>query len=164
MKTTRQMFIDANIFTYLLTGHPIYGRSCQGLLEKIEKGGLTGFISPLVIDEVSYVIMVQTARELKGSTETKSMKRVMSGIWHECVAPVDEFYGYLDQLISAGNLKVLSLDYTISRIALECSKEYRLLPRDALHAACCKAYGIKDIATNDSDFERVGFLEMWRPR
>jgi predicted nucleic acid-binding protein len=73
MKITRQMFIDANIFTYLLTGH----------------------------------------------------------------------------------LKVLSLDYSISRSALKCAKEYRLLPRDALHAACCKAYGISEMATNDGDFRRV---------
>ena len=163
MKTTKQTLIDANIFTYLLTGHPIYGKSFQKLLEAVEGGNITGFISPLVIDEVSYVIMVQTARELTGSMETKSMKRVMSGIWPECVAPVDEFYGYLDQIISAGNLKVLSLDYSISRIALECSKKYQLLPRDALHVACCKAYGIKDIATNDGDFKRVGFLKLWKP-
>jgi predicted nucleic acid-binding protein len=163
MKTTRHMFIDANIFTYLLTGHPVYGRSCQELLEKVEHGDITGFISPLVIDEVSYILMVQTARELKGSTETKSMKRVMSGIWQECLGPVGKFYEYLDHLISAGNLKVLSLDYSISRIALECAREYRLLPRDALHTACCKAYGIKDIATNDGDFQRIGFLRVWKP-
>ena len=62
MKITRQMFIDANIFTYLLTGHPIYGRNCQQLLEKVERGDLEAFISPLVIDEVSYVLMVQTGR------------------------------------------------------------------------------------------------------
>jgi len=41
------MFIDANIFTYLLTGHPIYGRNCQQLLEKVESGDLEAFISPL---------------------------------------------------------------------------------------------------------------------
>lgn len=163
MKTTRQRFIDANIFTYLLTGHPVYGRSCQKLLEEVEGGDITGFISPLVIDEVSYVLMVQVARESTGSTGTKSIKRIMSGIWQECLAPVNEFYNYLDQLISAGNLKILSLDYSISRISLECARDYRLLPRDALHAACCKAYGIKDIATNDGDFERVGFLKVWKP-
>ena len=57
MKITRQVFVDANIFTYLLTGHPVYGRSCQGLLEKVERGDIEAFISPLVIDEVSYVLM-----------------------------------------------------------------------------------------------------------
>jgi len=41
--------------------------------------------------------------------------------------------------------------YSISRIALELSKSNCLFPRDALHAACCKAHKITNIATNDSD-------------
>jgi uncharacterized protein len=163
MKTTRQVFIDANILTYLLTGHPIYGRSCQELLEKVESGDLDAFISPLVIDEVSYVLMFQTARKTGGSQDAKSIKRAMFGVWRDCIAPVGEFYDYLDLLISVGHLKVLSLDYSISRIALQCAEEYRLLPRDALHAACCKAYGITEMATNDSDFKRVDFLNLWKP-
>jgi len=48
MKITRQMFIDANIFTYLLTGHPIYGRNCQQLLGRVESGDLEAFISLII--------------------------------------------------------------------------------------------------------------------
>ena len=160
---SRKMFIDANIFTYLMTGHPTYGRKCQQLLEGVESGGLQAFISPLVIDEVSYVLMFQMARKAGGSQDARSIKRAMMADWKECLAPVGEFYEYIDLLISTGYLKVLSLDYSISRIALKCAKEYHLLPRDALHAACCKAYGISEIATNDGDFNRVSFLTIWKP-
>ncbi|MBN1234848.1 MAG: PIN domain-containing protein [Methanotrichaceae archaeon] len=163
MKITRQMFIDANIFTYLLTGHPIYGRNCQQLLEKVESGDLEAFISPLVIDEVSYVLMVQTARKTGVSQDAKSIKRAMLADWQECLTPVGKFYDYLDLLISTGHLKVLSLDYSVSRIALKCAKEYRLLSRDALHVACCEAYGIREMATNDGEFKRVSFLTLWNP-
>jgi predicted nucleic acid-binding protein len=76
MKITRQVFIDANIFTYLLTGHPTYGRSCQELLEKVEQGNIEAFISPLVIDEVSYILMVQTARRQEArKTQDQEKKR-----------------------------------------------------------------------------------------
>ena len=163
MKITRQVFIDANIFTYLLTGHPTYGRSCQKLLEKVEQGTIEAFISPLVIDEVSYVLMVQTARRTGSPNDARSIKKAMLYAWQDCLVPVREFHGYLDVLISKGHLKVLSLDYSISKIALECASEYRLLPRDALHTACCKAFGVKEMATNDADFERVGFLNLWKP-
>jgi predicted nucleic acid-binding protein len=163
MKITKRVFIDANIFTYLLTGHPTYGRSCQELLEKVEQGTIEAFISPLVIDEVSYVLMVQTARRTGSPNDARSMKKVMLHAWQDCLVPVNEFHDYLDVLISKGHLKVLSLDYSISKIALECASEYRLLPRDALHTACCKAFGIKEMATNDADFERVGFLNLWKP-
>jgi predicted nucleic acid-binding protein len=162
--TTTQIFIDANIFTYVLTDHPTYGQSCLELLEKVEGRNTTAFISPRIIDEVSYVLVIQKARELTGTIEIKSIKRVLPDLWEDCMSPVAEFYRYLDHLISVGVLKVLSLDYSISRMAFECERRYKLLPRDALHAACCNAYGIENIATNDSDFEIVDFLEVWKPR
>jgi predicted nucleic acid-binding protein len=40
---------------------------------------------------------------------------------------------------------------------------YGLLPNDTLHILTCYIYGIENIATNDSDFERVDFLKMWKP-
>ncbi len=38
--------------------------------------------------------------------------------------------------------------------------KYRLMPNDAIIAATCQHYGIKSIATFDSDFKRVEFLEI----
>ncbi len=43
------------------------------------------------------------------------------------------------------------------------SKKHNLLFSDAIHAASCKIFGIKHIATNDGDFDRVDFLKTWRP-
>ncbi len=86
MKTTSQIFIDANIFTYLLTDHPVYGRSCFELLEKVEQGAITGFISPLIIDEVAYILMLQKAKAIAGKMEIKNAKRVMAKFCNECGA------------------------------------------------------------------------------
>jgi predicted nucleic acid-binding protein len=71
------VFIDANIFTYLLTGHPTYGRSCQKLLEKVERGYIEAFVSPLVIDEVSYLQIVQTASRTGVPQDERSIKKAM---------------------------------------------------------------------------------------
>jgi len=43
------------------------------------------------------------------------------------------------------------------------SKKHNLLYSDAIHAASCEVYGIKHIASNDIDFERVDFLKRWKP-
>ncbi len=64
MRNMNSTFIDANIFTYFLTNHPKHGNNCTRFLEMIENGKMAGFISPLVIDEVSYVLMIQKGREL----------------------------------------------------------------------------------------------------
>lgn len=55
---------------------------------------------------------------------------------------------------------VLELNDDIFDISKEIVKKYYLLPNDALIAATCNYYGIKKIATFDSDFERVEFLEV----
>lgn len=163
MRSMNSIFIDANVFAYVLTNHPKYGDNCMRFLEEVEDGKREGFVSPLIIDEVSYVLMIQKGKELTGIKETMAVKQAISKILDKCLEPVAKFYEYLDYLTSLGNLKVVSVDYSISKIALDLSKEYHLFPRDALHAACCKAYGITNIATNDADFERVEWLKVWKP-
>jgi len=45
-------------------------------------------------------------------------------------------------------------------LLLESVATYRLLPNDAAIVAACRYYGIKRIATFDSDFNRVEFLNV----
>ncbi len=45
-------------------------------------------------------------------------------------------------------------------LLLDSVAAYRLLPNDAAIVAACRYYGIKRIATFDSDFYRVQFLEV----
>ena len=63
-----------------------------------------------------------------------------------------------------GNLRVdvLPVEYKCKEL-VEVISEYLLLPNDALHVATMKRYGITDIATNDPDFERVGWIKVWKP-
>jgi predicted nucleic acid-binding protein len=41
--------------------------------------------------------------------------------------------------------------------------EYRLLFKDSLHLSVMKRLKIKNIATRDSDFERVWDITIWSP-
>ena len=60
-------------------------------------------------------------------------------------------------------LVVLELNEEIFDVSKDVIKEYHLLPNDALIAATCKHQGITKIATFDSDFKRVDFLEIITP-
>ena len=55
---------------------------------------------------------------------------------------------------------VLELNKDIFDRSKEVVKKYQLLPNDALIAASCELYGISKIATFDSDFKRVDFLQV----
>jgi len=41
--------------------------------------------------------------------------------------------------------------------------KYNLLFADAIHVSSCKIHDIENIAANDHDLERVGFLNLWKP-
>ncbi|MCD4799374.1 MAG: type II toxin-antitoxin system VapC family toxin [Methanosarcinales archaeon] len=41
--------------------------------------------------------------------------------------------------------------------------KYQLLPRDASHLGIMQKNLINNIATNDSDFEHIDNINVWRP-
>ena len=49
-------------------------------------------------------------------------------------------------------------------LSVQISERYRLLISDAVHIAIMKKRGIVDLASNDSDFERVAGINLWKPR
>ena len=61
------------------------------------------------------------------------------------------------------NLRIVEIDREIFDTALGYSKKHCLLSNDAIHVATMKKYGVTNIATNDSDFDRVRWLKVWKP-
>ncbi|MFW6194860.1 MAG: PIN domain-containing protein [Halobacteriota archaeon] len=57
-------------------------------------------------------------------------------------------------------LLILTLEEAIFDVSKDIIGKYKLLSNDALIAATCQHYTIKKIATFDSDFDRVDFLEI----
>ena len=63
-----------------------------------------------------------------------------------------------------GRYRTLDVGEAVKSEAERLIKKYGLLPNDALIAATCKHYGMTKIATFDSDFKRVDFLEVIMPQ
>ena len=61
------------------------------------------------------------------------------------------------------NLTIVGVEREALDLALEFSWKYGLLATDAIHAATMKMEGLSILATNDRDFERVDWLQLWRP-
>jgi predicted nucleic acid-binding protein len=71
-------------------------------------------------------------------------------------------YSVLDDVFNS-RMVIIPLTLEVLQYAKTFSKKYNLLFSDAIHVASCNLFKIKNIATNDSDFERVDFLKIWRP-
>ena len=58
---------------------------------------------------------------------------------------------------------ICSFDETALDMAVDLSNRHGLLISDASHLAVMKAQGVTNIATNDSDFERVNGIDIYKP-
>jgi predicted nucleic acid-binding protein len=151
------VFIDSTIFTYHLLGHKKYRKSVKDFLIKIESGIINGYINEVVISEVYHnVLRVKICDKFKISP-TEFVRFIKSN--PQTISEVD-----LDMVAAVLSMKSIQLIQKIKISAVgDCITKYNLLSADAIHAASCKIHGIEDIATNDTDFERVPFLKLWVP-
>nr|CBH39975.1 conserved hypothetical protein, containing PIN domain [uncultured archaeon] len=74
----------------------------------------------------------------------------------------NEFFNTLESFLSDYGIEIIPTPNDLKEL-LRIIRKYRLLPNDALIAATCKHHGIRKIATFDSDFDRVDFLEVITP-
>ncbi len=151
-----KVFIDASIFLKLLLDEPGADQA-QELLEAVEDGRLVGYVTPLVLEEVSFKLLYARASEL---LDTKNIWRIREalksndGVRRACSETLKEFHSYIEYMESRG-LKVEPVTGSDWRSSLTFTRQYGLLPADALHLAVALRVGAQAIATFDEDFQHV---------
>ncbi|MDD5472867.1 MAG: type II toxin-antitoxin system VapC family toxin [Candidatus Methanoperedens sp.] len=162
-KNSDRIFIDANIFLDYSLPNPKYGEIASDFLEKIELNEIKAATTPLVLDEVSFIILIYKGSLILG---TKDRKIIINSIKKDknlsnlCYKVVEEFNEFLYCL---KGLQVISVNHEDYKQASIMGKNYLLLPSDALHASVMKNNNIRNIATRDNDFERVEGISVWKP-
>ncbi|MCX9083267.1 MAG: PIN domain-containing protein [Candidatus Methanoperedens sp.] len=151
------IFIDSNIFTYHLLGHKRYRDSVKDFLIKIESGIYTGYINDVVVSEV-YHNFIRVKICDKFNIQTVDFIRFIKSN-PEAIAEVD--MSKVTAILSMKNIQFIH-GIKIDMVE-ENMKKYNLLSSDAIHVSSCNAQNIEYMATNDSDFERVDFLNLWMP-
>ncbi|MGD2248547.1 MAG: PIN domain-containing protein [Candidatus Methanofastidiosia archaeon] len=154
------VFIDSNIFLYFILEHPLYFNSCRNFLERVEKGEIMGFINSIVFSETYFTYMKIQIKETCDITLRKVFEFIKKD--PAIIKTIDT--EPVDMVFKMPNMYLITvLRETLDLFGNFISK-YTLLPNDTLHALTCFNNKIRDIATNDSDFERVDFLKIWKPK
>ena len=111
-------------------------------------------ISSSVYEEAFYVgvkLLAEERLNIKGKYDLKNyIKKKGYGFAND----------FLDRLHKLFALVTLIDDTKNVKSVRDVAEKYKLLPNDALIAATCKHYDIKNIATFDSDFDSVDFLDV----
>lgn len=151
-----KIFIDSSIFLKLFLDEPGADKA-QEILEGVEKGLVTGIVTPHVLEEVSFKLLFAKTSELIGTANPWRIRETLiddENIRRKAITTLSAFRDYIDYLYSSG-LRIEPLLYSDWLSALSFVDKYGLLPADAVHVAVALRSNVDAIASFDNDFKRV---------
>jgi len=155
------VFIDANIFLYHIMKRPKFFPACNVFLSRIESGSYNGITSTLVLNEVLHKLIVAEAAKIYRLCSEQNVVNMLKREPEKISELMQVWKNYAD--LKDYPIIICSFDETALDMAVDLSNRHGLLISDASHLAVMKAQGITNIATNDSDFERVNGIDIYKP-
>ncbi|VVB67515.1 tRNA(fMet)-specific endonuclease VapC [uncultured archaeon] len=156
-----KVFIDTNIFLYDILGYTKFRTTCMAFLQKMEAHTYSAATSTQVLNEVIHkLILAEITKTYRLRNESDAMKLIKER--PETISSLRQVWKSYAE-IKEYPLVIYSIDEATLDMAADLSNRFGLLISDATHAAVMKAQGITNIATNDSDFERVNGIDIYKP-
>ncbi|MFQ5711478.1 MAG: type II toxin-antitoxin system VapC family toxin [Candidatus Geothermarchaeales archaeon] len=121
-------YVDVNVFVYWLGDDPVFGGRATAIIRRIENGE-------------------------RALTSTLTL-----WLTHIVLSDLSESYseeGFIKKIRELGFLRIEPLLFQDYAHALELMKAYELDLEDALHLATAMRKNIREIYTNDTDFDRT---------
>lgn len=152
----REVLLDANVIAYALQGR---SRQCEDLLRRSSRGEISAFTTTEVLSDVCHRLMLTEAlaRGLVARANASNLK----GKPH-VIRQLDDYWKRLSSF-TGQPIAILPLDEFRFARAQPVRRDYGLMTNDSLLLAAADVYGIDSLATNDTDFETVPWIEIYRP-
>lgn len=156
-----KVLFDTNIFVYSALDHPKYGDPCTRLIYEVESGEIEGYVPTIVLNELLHRLMIAEIIKKGTAKNTGDAIRIMK---HDksIIPSLDICWEELNKIFEMQFILLKEKSDTF-RESLSISQKYSLLAKDAYIVSFAKSYEIGNIATNDSDFERVEWIKVWKP-
>ncbi len=122
------IYLDANFFIFANFDPGPKGEEARKLQRAIVNGK-QAVTSVLALDEVMWVLI--------RNKKQGQMRAV------------------IEEIYAMPNLVVKEVPALTALTTLDMMERYGLKPRDAFHAAIMKAFGLREIATDDPDFDKI---------
>ena len=153
----RRVFVDSNIFIYHFLD---ISDRCTAFLERIDSHEICGFTSTIVMAEVLHKLMIAEIAE-----NYKMNRREVNQFIKRCPSVISELERceIAVRKISEFDIEILPI---MSGVVLESRNlryEHKLMTNDSINLFLMKLTGLEDIASNDSDFDRVPWIKVWMP-
>ncbi len=152
------VFIDSNIFTYFLLRDADFFEKCSRFLKNIESGYFIGFINNIVVSETLFNFVkaeVCKKHELKSNEFIRFVKENPESIGEVDISDVIDVF-------TMANLNLVNVPPKLIPMLKDAHRK-SLLSNDAFHLLTMEYLSIRDIVTNDGDFEKIAGIKVWKP-
>ena len=153
-----EVFLDANTFVYHFAPDPLYGADSNALLERIERQDVRGVSH--VLTEFAHRLMTIEAVSLFGWPQTGIAYRLRKHAGE--IRKLSVFKNSVEAVLKS-KVSVLAIALPSISLAASISQQSGLLSNDALLVAVMQSHGIANLASNDSDFDRVPGIVRFAP-
>jgi len=161
LEDSSPIFIDANIFIYHFSKESKFNPDSKSFLERIEKREITGITSISVVQEVTHRMMIIEASNILKEIKSKDIVKYLKA-HPDIVKKLVEHHSIPEKIVLF-NLEIISPDIATIKRSQNMKRRYGLLSNDALSLQIMEDLKINNLASNDSDFERVNFIRLYKP-
>lgn len=155
-----KVFIDANIFVYHFSKGSGFNKSCREFLSRIETSEIHGITSVAVIQEAVHRLMMVEASAMF-DIETRNLPKYLKQ--HPDVVKQLTEHLVVPNKILALNIEIIQITPRIIEESQNIKKKYGFLSNDSLTLKIMEDLGITILASNDLDFNRVEWLNLYLP-
>lgn len=154
------VFVDANTWVYHFTSQARFGSACTVLIARIGQQDIAGFTSTHVMTEVAHRLILVEASAANGWPLASALKRLQKNPL--ALEKLSQFRIALDELLQTG-IQLLAATPQDVLAAASVSQQTGLLSNDGLIVAIMQAHGLVNLASGDSDFDRVPGITRYGP-
>lgn len=156
----QKVFIDANIFVYHFSKDSGFNKSCRDFLLKVESSEIHGFTSAAVILEATHRLMMVEATSIIESDIRNLPKYLKQN--PEIAKKLTKHLAVPGKIASL-NIEIVPVTLKAVEESQRFKAEYGFMSNDSLALLVMKELGLTALASNDSDFNRVEWLNIYLP-
>ena len=154
------VFVDSNTLIYHFAQDHSFGAASTEFFERIARGELFGFVSTHILIETSHRLMLLEAQRTFGWPIPGTQRRL-----HKQPARIRQLSQFVASIADLARSPLTALPITLQTVlsSNELAARIGLLSNDALTVAVMQENGIANLASHDSDFDRVPGIKRYGP-
>src|SRR5438067_1164746 len=149
-----EILIDANILVYALAGN---SPNCVAFLQRCASADVQAFVTLDILADACHKLMVIEAH-MKGFIQRANASSLQGKT--TVIRQLSEYWSHVQSLTGVA---ILPLDEFRFQRAHPLRRQYGLMTNDSLLVAAAEIFGINSLATNDSDFDGVPWINVYKP-